>query len=253
MSFDKILHGDFRRPGFGDYQDAQGGWQRTPLIRFAGETDIHNPSNDAVYPNEAAASAAVGGHTVTVFANQASWATYLAGFGGDVHAALLNPPASVDDPDPLIEPGPALAHPDLAAIVEGFYQKYLHRASDPTGLDFWVQVIINGGGNGKANAEQGFRVQAVNDHIYTDATLPAGTYVATGGSPIDGGPNPDVPPAEISEGGLFDGVQAKIEAALAGLSETTGLSVRTLELGAVALGVGALMYFNSDGGTKRKR
>jgi len=272
MSFDAILRGDFRQ-GFGSYQDPQGGWHPTPLIRFAGETIIRNPVNGATYANDADASGATGPHTVTVFANQVAWDTYLAGFEGDVYAALLNPPGSVEDPPQYpIDPvgGPAELHPDYAAIIEGFYQKYLHRASDPAGLDFWVQVILDGGGNGKANAEQGFITQSINDGIYTLATLPTPTYVTlpaagSGGSTDTGGggdstddsaggtTDDSTVPANTAGGGLFDGIQAKIEDVFAGLATSTGLSIRTLEIGAVALGIGALIYFNSDGGTKRKR
>jgi hypothetical protein len=53
--------------------------------------------------------------------------------------------------------------------------------------------------------------------------------------------------------GFFDSIQDRIADMFSGLSAKTGLSTRTLEIGAVVIGVGALLVFNSDGGSKRKR
>jgi hypothetical protein len=177
---------------------------------------------------------------------------------------------------------PSVVHPDFAAIVLNLYSRYLHRTAaqvDDAGLDFWTNNLANDGAPGPANAEHGFRVQAVNDGVYTEATLPAPLYftlpATTGG---DAGDNSDDSSGGDTTGttggtttgttntgtttgttttGTTGGVIAGVENAVAGifdkLATATGISKSHLELGAVVVGVGALVYFNSQGGTTRKR
>lgn len=265
--------------GFGSYQDPGGGWHPTPLIQFVGESFSRNPVNGATYANEDEANAATGPHSVTTFQNRAEWDAYLATFGGDIYAALLKPPTYEDVPPPPQPPPsqrPSDLRPDLAVIVRGFYERYLHRSGaqvDEAGLEFWVQVIINDGAAGLENAERGFRVQAVNDGVFTAATLPAPQYFSLGVSEPapDPVPVPYVPPPSNGDrtgGGITTppagtnkmtdttevGFLANIENTISDLFEraatATGINKSYLELGAVAVVIGGLVWANSSEGRK---
>jgi hypothetical protein len=162
------------------------------------------------------------------------------------------PPGNPIDTVPVSQQFPA-----IAVIVRKLYDRYLHRTGsqvDQDGLDYWCQVIINDGAAGNANAERGFRVQAVNDGIYTEATLPSPLYftppVVTDDDDdddpiVDAGVLDDGTPV-ISAGGFVDSFTTKISEVFDQIAEATSIDKKYLEIGAVALGVGALLYFGSD-------
>lgn len=149
-------------------------------------------------------------------------------------------------------------HPDLAAIVRRFYSRYLHRTGtqvDDEGLDFWVQVIVDDGAAGNANAERGFRVQAVNDGVYTEATLPAPEYFSlpvvdhSGEGSGSGGDEEDAGGAVDDQGALpgngsGGGVIATVQNALSGIP--------TWLLIAGAAGIGYVALGGGDGSSHRK-
>ena len=252
----------FANYGFSSYPDAAGNWLPTPLIQYQGESVLRNPLNGAVYGSADEANAAVGEHRVTVFASPAAWSTYLASFNGDVYAALLNPQMTQLPAQSLAD-----QYPDLATIVRHFYQRYLNRtgaAVDPSGENYWIQVIINDGSAGRANAETAFRVQAVNDGLFTESTLPAPEYFSLGDDVVDETGDDTSTDDEVvddttddtatdDDGGVLGGIQSAIGGIFDQLEETTGISRNYLQIGAVGLGIAALVYFNSDSTSTRKR
>lgn len=141
----------FAPQGFGLYQAPNDTWLPTPLIRFMGEAQLRNPVTGAVYQTDAEAETAVGGHSVTLFANADAWAVRRARYQGDALAALS--PRSLSA-DPQLLPAPA--------------------------------------------------------------------------------PLPPVPAGHDSGDGIFDKI-----------AEATGFSKGTVQIGAVVIGIGALVYFGS--------
>lgn len=171
-------------------------------------------------------------------------------------------------------PGGGQTPADNVALVRHFYERYLHRTGaqvDQAGLDFWVGNVVRDGAAGRANVEQAFRVQAVNDGVYTNATLPAPEYIgastsggggggggnagggggSTGGS-SDGGSGST---AGTSGGGLLDTVQETVGGIFDTIAEATGFSKGTVQAGAVVVVIGALVWFSQSDGktTSRKR
>lgn len=63
-----------------------------------------------------------------VRATPPAWLTQLIGGGGSV----VTPQTAVQQ------------RPDLASVIEGFYNAYYSRGSDPGGLEFYTQQLING-------------------------------------------------------------------------------------------------------------
>jgi hypothetical protein len=169
----------------------------------------------------------------------------------------------IDPPSTL----PSVVHPEIAAIVRGFYSRYLHRSDsqiDQAGLDFWVSVVVNDGADGLWHAEHGFRTSAIEAGLYTEATMPPPLYLHVTpvqlppiinpnppGSTGDGPANPPLPGTEPTNTGVVGGIENAIGGLFDKISAATNLSKRTLEIGAAVAVVAGLVYANS-GGTKRR-
>lgn len=151
-----------------------------------------------------------------------------------------------------------LTDPATTAVME-LYARYLHRTAtsanppDPAGVQYWANVWTNDGAAGPANVERGFRVQAVNDGVYTEGTLPYPLHFTLSPNVDPSGEYPQ-PPVPVVEGpGIFDNLTETITGQLDEWAASLGVERQTLVMGAAALGIGLFIWANSDGGTKRKR